>query len=177
MNRFLSLPQVLESARQCISTSIGVSPFYSEACAIACHISRTCDPETETWYHSTWSHAVSHATWLLRVLKIFAHGEVRDGLTPEQKSSDVMEAAAVWAADHFEYALALVEAEVKLTAEESSTCDMVRWIIKRCPSDPIAAAAADVCISHLFDIFAPKLKDPPNSSIPYATRPSPNEIL
>ena len=160
-----------------MATSICVSSAYHEACAVACHISRSCDPETETWYHSTWSHAVSHATWLLRVLKIFVHGELRDSLTPEQRSGDVMEAAAVWAADHFEYAVALVEAEVKLTAEESSTCDMVRWIIKRCPSDPIAAAAADVCISQLFDAFAPKLKDPPNSHVPYVTCPSRNEIL
>ncbi len=59
----------------------------------------------------------------------------------------------MWAADHFEYALALVEAEVKLTAEESSTCDMARWIIKRCPSDPIVATAADVCI-HIFSTYS-----------------------
>jgi hypothetical protein len=99
------------------------------------------------------------------MLKVFAPGDA--SLSPEQNSREILDAIAVWVADHFEYCLALVEYEVTLTSNESDTCDMIRDLMRRCSNDSIAAAASALCITHLFDAIGPKLKDPLNSSIPY----------
>ena len=157
--------QVIETIQQHLADSLSLSATYIEACKVACAVSRACDPSIDTWPHSLWSHGVSHVSWILRMLKVFAPGD--STLSPEQNSQETLDAIAIWVADHFEFVLALVESEVNLSPNESGTCDMIRDLMRRCSHDSIAAAASALCISRLFEAIGPKLKDPLTSSIPY----------
>ena len=106
-----------------------------------------------------------HAT--CGMLKLFAAGDAQQQAAGSVPLDDFLAAAAVWTMDHFEYAIALVESETRLTPQQSSTCDMIRNLVQLCASDAIAAAAADTAISHLFDALGSKLQDPLASNIPY----------
>ncbi len=159
--------QVFESIRQELGSSVHVSEDYVEVCRVACSIARNCDPEVDTWCHSAWSHATSLSFWLLQVLDSFSSGEIYATSTSEERKKQGLEALAVWISDHFEYALALIETEINLTRDESATCDMIRRIIKLCPSVAIAVNAVRSCIGDFFQIISPKLKDPVASCVPF----------
>ncbi len=144
-----------------------MSNEYAEACSVACSAARNCNPEVDTWCHSAWSHASSLSFWMLHMLNQFSSSDVSAKATSEESKNKVLEAMAVWLSDHFEYALALIETEMKLTSAELATCDMIRSIIKLCPSGSVAVNAVRSCISDFFQGISPKLKDPVDSNIPY----------
>ena len=95
------------------------------------------------------------------MLKVFSAGDLQSQAAGQVPVDHFLPAAAVWAMDHFEYAIALVESELELTPQQSSTCNMIRGLLQFCSNDAIAAAAADTAITQLFGIIGPKLKDPP----------------
>jgi hypothetical protein len=89
----------------------------------------------------------AHTTWLLRMLKRFSP----DGGSSASDAQSQLElgAVAIWVQDHFEYAIALVEMETQLTSQESATCDIIKFLLKQCSTNVIAAAAAELSICHL----------------------------
>jgi hypothetical protein len=101
------------------------------------------------------------------MLKVFSAGDLQSQAAGQVPVDHFLPAAAVWAMDHFEYAIALVESELELTPQQSSTCNMIRGLLQFCSNDAIAAAAADTAITQLFGIIGPKLKDPPATHVPY----------
>jgi hypothetical protein len=158
----LLTPQAYDSVLQELAFCLRIPEGYIEACRTACGFARSCDPDVDTWIHSAWSHATSLSFWLLQFLTSFSSAAIAD-----QKSQKALEASALWVSDHFEYAVALIETDVKLTSAESATCDMIRGIIKLCSRDIIAVAAVQSCIRDFFNAISSKLKDPSLSSIPY----------
>jgi hypothetical protein len=152
--------QVFEAVLPKLATSFFISESCSEVAAEACRVARACNPDEESWVHSTWSHAVSHVTWILRMLKLLSSGEFKS-------NSAHLHSFALWLTDHFDYAIAVVEGEIFLTAQEHSTCDMIRAVLKLCPFDSVAIVAAESSLSSFFDIVGPKLKNPLHSCVPY----------
>jgi hypothetical protein len=158
----LTFPQAYDSVLQELAFSLRIPEDYVIACRSACGIARGADSDVDTWVHSVWSHAVSLSFWMLQVLNSVSFTSVSD-----ESQSKSRESAALWISDHFEYAIALIETDTKLSSAESATCDMIRSILRLCARDHIAAAAAQCCIRDLFSAISSRLNDPSASSIPY----------